>query len=266
MFNTFKENKYHNFVKDYIDNKTQYRYIEELGLGSYGVAYLIQHLSSGENYVLKRMKAKHRKNQKLRDKFNLEIQLLQEVDLPNTPTVIEQGKIEEVPFYIMDFIDGQTFEQAIFRDGKTYSVEQSLQITSQLLEYVVILHKKGIVHRDLRIPNILVKEKDLYIIDFGLACYMKEDVDFDKIDNPKRAENHISDLYFIGHFLLFLLYSNYSPTQKKERSWQEELRLPYSLVDYIERLLLLREPFSSADESLKMLQSQLLKHPIVLTD
>ncbi|RKQ18896.1 serine/threonine protein kinase [Ureibacillus endophyticus] len=266
MFNTIKENKYHALVKSYIDNNTDYRFIKQLGDGSYGVAYLIEEPSSGEKFVLKRMKAKHRKSCKLREKFHLEIQLLQEIDLPNTPSVISHGVIEEVPFYIMDYIDGQTFEQSIFIEGNTFSVEQSLKFASQLLENVILFHQKGIVHRDLRIPNILMKDEQLYIIDFGLAVYMKCDVDFNEIDNPKRAENHISDLYFIGHFLLFLLYSTYSPTQKKERSWQEELQLPPSLIEYIERLLIIREPFNSAEDALKSLQCQMLEHSFVSTD
>lgn len=266
MFNSLKENKYDALVKNYIETKTRYRFIKQLGSGSYGVAYLIEELSSGEKFVLKRMKAKHRKSRKLREKFHLEIQLLQEIGLPNTPSVISQGVIEEVPFYIMDYIGGQTFEQSIFIEGNTFSVEQSLKIASQLLENVILFHQKGIVHRDLRIPNILMKDEQLYIIDFGLAVYMKCDVDFNEIDNPKRAENHISDLYFIGHFLLFLLYSNYSPTQKKERSWQEELQLPPSLIEYIEHLLIIREPFNSAEDALRSLQCQILEHSFVLTD
>lgn len=251
MFTLFSDKKYEKFLRDYIDTETNYRFIEELGVGSYGVAYLIEHSVSGKKYVLKRMKTKHRNNEKLRTKFELEIQLLQKINLPNVPTVISQGVIQHIPFYIMDYIDGKTFEQEIFREGKIFTLFESLQITKNLLESVVTIHQKGIVHRDLRIPNILLKEDDLYIIDFGLAAYINNDVPLETIDNPKRVENHLSDLYFIGHFLLFLLYSNYTPTNKKEMSWQEELLLPTDIVEYIERLLLIRPPFSSAEEALK---------------
>ena len=265
MLNTLKENKYHTHVKNYVDQQTEYRYIKLLGIGSYGVAYLIEKPSSDEKFVLKRMKAKHRNNRKLREKFHFEIQLLREIGLPNTPSVISQGMIKDVPFYIMEYINGQTFEQEIFIEGKTFTVEQSLKITSQLLENVILFHQKGIVHRDLRIPNILMKEEQLYIIDFGLAAYIKQDVNIKEVDNPKKAENHLSDLYFIGHFLLFLLYSNYTPTQRKERSWQEELQIPPSLIEFIERLLLIREPFMNAEDALTSL-SNLIEHSYVLTD
>ncbi len=71
----------------------------------------------------------------------------------------------------------------------------------------------------------------------------------------KKLEDHRSDLYYIGHFLLYLLYSNYSPTNRKERSWQEELQLPRDVEKYIERLLLIGPAFSSVEEALQSIPS-----------
>ncbi|WP_390291442.1 serine/threonine-protein kinase [Ureibacillus sp. GCM10028918] len=225
-------------------------FIEEIGVGAYGVAYLLEDPASCNKYVLKRMKTKHRRKGKIRQKFAQEIKILKEIGLPNVPAVISHGEIQEIPYYIMDYIEGKTFEQAIFIDGQTFPLERSLQITKELIKIIIEFHKKGIVHRDLRIPNILFKDNKLSIIDFGLAAYMNKELGIADIDNPKRAGNHISDLYFIGHFLLFLLYSTYSPTHKKEYSWQEELHLPREVVDYIERLLLIRPAFINAEDAL----------------
>ena len=251
MIHYFNEKKYHTFTKEYVEKETAYHFVETLGLGSYGVAYLVTHKQTGQKFVLKRMKSKHRNSTKLRDKFQQEVTMLKQIALPNTPSVFETGKIQDIPFYIMDYIDGYTFEQAIFKEGNVYSLSQSLLITKRLLSIVIAIHEKGIVHRDLRIPNILIKDDRLYIIDFGLAAYINPNSPLTAIDNPKKAENHISDLYFIGHFLLFLLYSNYTPTERKEKSWQEELQLPSEVVDYIERLLLIRPAFSSTEEALQ---------------
>lgn len=246
MLHFFFEKKYDRLVKEYIANETPYKFVEEIGVGSYGVAYLLED-STTHKFVLKRMRSRHRHKKSILQKFELEIKILKEFNLPNVPGLICQGEIHDIPFYIMDFIEGRTFEQAIFQFGQTFSLEQSLQITKELLEIIIEFHRKGIVHRDLRIPNILLKDNTLTIIDFGLAGYIKKEINISEIKNPKRAENHISDLYYIGHFLLFLLYSNYTPTQRKEHSWQEELQLPPEVVDYIERLLLIRPPFSDAE-------------------
>jgi len=259
MWGFMKEKKYHHLVRHYIEQETDFHFIKELGVGSYGVAYLLLHSKSGNQYVLKRMKTKHLRKKKLHEKFQQEISMLNEISIPNIPSVYTQGKLQDVPFYIMDFVDGKTFEQTIFEDGETFTLAQSLEITKQLLQLVMTIHEKGIVHRDLRIPNILINEDGLHIIDFGLAAYLNPNLKVDKINNPKKVENHISDLYFVGHFLLFLLYSNFTPTERKERSWQEELQLPIGVIDYIERLLILRSPFSSTKEALNSIPEDFLK-------
>lgn len=248
MIYTFTENKYHSLVENYVERETDYHFSEVLGVGSYGVAYLLIHKNTGKKFVLKRMKIKHKKSHKLKKKFEQEILMLKEIGLPCVPSVVFAGELQDVPFYIMDYVDGHTFEQAIFKEGQIFSLPESLYILKKLLKIVIAIHQKGIVHRDLRIPNILIKKDQLYIIDFGLAAYINPN--FGKIDNPKKAENHSSDLYYTGHFLLYLLYSNYIPTERTERSWQEELQLPIEVIDYIERLLLIRPAFSSAEEAL----------------
>ncbi|KGR90228.1 serine/threonine protein kinase [Ureibacillus massiliensis 4400831 = CIP 108448 = CCUG 49529] len=251
MFHFIQDKKYHNLFKKYVENKTSFSLQDILGNGSYGFAYLLLDEVTGNQYVLKRMRAKHRNDDKQRAKFQQEITMLKELDIPNVPNILYDGVLEDIPFYIMDFVNGSTFEQAIFEEGITFSLKESLAIVKDLLEIVNNIHQKGIVHRDLRIPNILIQHNILYIIDFGLAAYIKDDTRMEDIENPKKIENHWSDLYYIGHFLLYLLYSNYSPTERKERRWQEELELPPVVEEYIERLLLIQQPFSTTEEAIK---------------
>ena len=116
----------------------------------------------------------------------------------------------------MDYINGHTFEQLIFQDGAKFTIVQSLVITKQLLEQIVQLHNDGIVHRDLRIPNILFVHQQLHIIDFGLATTYQKQIDISTIKNPKRAENHISDLYFVGHFCYFYYTQTTSQAIKRK--------------------------------------------------
>jgi len=245
----YSEKSFDYAVEFFIAEHPDFTYKKFLGFGSYGRAYLIENCSSERLFVLKCLRPKHRHHQKTIHKFSQEIQILQQLSLPNIPTIHSTGTIQDVPFFIMDYINGQTFEQLIFQDGPKFTVTQSLDITKQLLEQIIMLHNHGIVHRDLRIPNILLVNQQLHIIDFGLATTLQKTVELSSIQNPKRAENHISDLYFVGHFLLFLLYSDYKPSKKKEYAWQQELDLPIEVKDFLERLLWIQEPFSSAIEA-----------------
>jgi len=250
MLYYFQDQHYHRLTQQYIEKHTPYYLVDILGIGGYGVAYLIVHPETEQQYVLKRLKAKHRKKTTAHQKFHQEICIMKSFNSLYFPAIVTNGQISDLPFYIMEYIEGKTFEQAIFHENQVFSITTSLDITKQLLEIVIFMHHHGIVHRDLRIPNILLQNGMLRVIDFGLATYQQENVQLQKIKNPKKAENYISDLYFVGHFLLFLLYSNYTPTTRRERSWQQELHLPDYVIHYIERLLLIRHPFSSAKHAL----------------
>lgn len=251
-----RENKYDRLFKEHISNHSDYICLKTLGGGAYGIAYLLEHKQDHKKYVLKRLRFQHKNNPKTQNNFQQEISFLKKKMHPNLPTVEEVGFIKGLPYYVMHYIDGHTFEQLIFKMGMTFSVEKSFTIVKQLLEIVLTVHNHGIVHRDLRIPNILLRDEELYIIDFGLACYIQDPIEVDSIRNPKKVESYISDLYCIGHFLLYLIYSTYTPTRKKEQCWQEELQLAPSVQNYIERLLLLQPPFPNtlaAYEALSLL-------------
>lgn len=249
MLQFISELKTNHLLNEFIVKETPFQIQKVLGNGSYGIAYLLVQKETGVPYVLKRLRAKHRKDTHQILKFKQEISMLKQLDLPNIPKIHYEGELVGIPFYIMDYIDGHTFEQKIFNDGNSFSLKESFFILEKLFDVVICIHDQQIVHRDLRIPNILIKNDTVYIIDFGLASYIKNN-DILKVDNPKKIEDHRSDLYYIGHFLLYLLYSNYLPTSRKERSWQEELQLPQEVEEYIERLLLIRPAFSSAKEAL----------------
>ncbi len=247
------EARYDRIVEQYVNSENEYSYEKFLGYGAYGRTYLLKNRKTSERYVLKLLRSKHRFHKKTREKFEREMIVLNELHYSFIPKVIEVGEIRRLPFIIMEFVEGQTLEQLIFEEGRIFSLPQSLEITKQLLQHVMVLHEANIIHRDLRIPNVLLQHDKLFLIDFGLAEYKKE-VKIETIKNPKKAQNHISDLYFVGHFLLFLLYSAYTPTEKKEQSWQQELLLPFEVKLFIERLLMIEEPFSSAEEAIVLLE------------
>ena len=253
MISLFKENKYERLLEQFIHAHTNYHMINQIGEGSYGIAYLLIHNETGEKAVLKRLKAKHRHTTN-QQKFLQEVSFLKRLSTLPVPTVFTEGFIEELPFYIMAHIEGDTFERAIFERNEQFSVADTLTKTEELLTILIRMHEQGIVHRDLRIPNIILKNDQLTIIDFGLATTIDPTVCVTTIDNPKKAASPLSDLYAVGHFMLFLLYSSYNPTSKKSRSWQEELALPTILQHYIERLLMIQSPFVDASTAKQALQ------------
>ena len=251
MIYYFKNKADHKRTLDYITNKTPYNFVKVLGEGSYGVAYLLEHKTTMDQFVLKRLKAKHYKHGLA--KFNQEVEFIKQLSTCPVPSILSQGFIESSPYYIMTYVNGRTFEQALFEDGLTISTHEAFTIIETLLLIVKQMHEKKIVHRDLRIPNILLVDGQIHIIDFGLATKINSNKLTLNIKNPKKIAHPISDLYAIGHFLLFLLYSSYIPTTKRSSSWQKELQLPLEQEQFIERLLTIGQPFLNCNEALQYL-------------
>ncbi|EIT85693.1 protein kinase domain protein [Fictibacillus macauensis ZFHKF-1] len=227
----------------------RYRVHSVLGMGSYGITYKAYDCST-QNYVAikhlrksKACRAVHRKA------FHQEYETLRSLpQSPSFPSVHGEYYCDDGYFLIMDFMEGTTFEDLVFRDGMIYSEEDTVKLLNKLLSLTDLFHNEGIVHRDLRLPNILYHNHRLSIIDFGLATSVsKASTKFSK-KHPMRTQDITSDFYNLGHFSLFLLYSNYEPTSQLERSWEEELTLTPLVHQMIRRLLQIDAPYRTSQE------------------
>ena len=137
----------------------------------------------------------------------------------------------------MEYVEGIVFEDLLVEVGHEFSKKEIYQVADKLLDLVDILHSRNIVHRDIRLPNIIIKEnKEFTLIDFGLARYI-----------DKNHEKEI-DYWYLGDFLLHLYYSSYIETDNEERPWYEELDLNDEEKIFIKRLMGLEKSYTSIEE------------------
>ena len=147
----------------------RYKVLRVIGMGSYGIVYLCEDLKTKENTVVKQLRPSKRRNKKEIELFENEISVLRRLNHQNIPVLYETFSNDGHLFYAMSYIDGDNLEDEIFYHKKTFNEKEALGILAQLLELVDYLHNKDIYHQDLRIPNLLLKNKELFLIDFGLA-------------------------------------------------------------------------------------------------
>ncbi|WP_163100891.1 protein kinase domain-containing protein [Peribacillus alkalitolerans] len=253
----FSENSADQLFANYFSNHEKWEYQTELALGGYGKTYLLLNKCDKKSYVLKRLRKKRAKSKEAKAFFEVEKSILQELSHPSIPKIVESGHINQFPFYIMEKVEGKTFDDLIFQEGKSYTFLESLHIVRELLEIVQYLHNKNIIHRDLRIPNILTDGNQLFVIDFGLAT--KPVITTSIItENPKKEASYVSDLWGIGHFFLFLLYSSYEPSLQKEKSWHEELPISDDAITFIKKLLMVEPAFESTETAISYVDTKLL--------
>ncbi|PLS01593.1 serine/threonine-protein kinase [Neobacillus cucumis] len=222
-----------------------FKVIKHLGMGSYGHSYLVMDLSKQQVKVLKALRIHKRITKSGRRGFELEKKILKSINHPGFPQYFEEGIFKEIPFYTMEYIDGKNFEQLIFSEGWTISEQGAFQIADELLILMEYLHSRNIIHRDIRIPNVIFDGSKVRLIDLGLGRYLGQEIKGKILTNGlhlRKGYNFQADFYGLGHFLLFLLYSNYSFNQnQKEKSWEEELNIS-SKAKHIIRKLLQIEP------------------------
>ncbi|MDM5188542.1 protein kinase [Bacillus sp. DX4.1] len=225
----------------------RYRIESVIGMGSYGFTYIVNDLQLQEKKVLKQLRQSKQRYSSGRKSFAYEQMILKQLEHREIPSLYDQFIWKKQPFFVMEHMPGKNFEDFIFIEGHVYEEREVFRILYKVLELVGYFHSKGIIHRDLRIPNILMQDDRIFIIDFGLARPMGEKderASFYEGEQAHMREIHYrSDFYALGHFVLFLLYSGYDSAEIEEKPWYEELQLEEYSCEVILRMLQMKQPY-----------------------
>ncbi|WP_028595242.1 serine/threonine protein kinase [Paenibacillus assamensis] len=241
----------------------RYRIEHCIGMGSYGITYKAKDLETDKVYLLKQHKpSKGKLGAKLLKKEAKHLNLIQHSHIPRCiHTWEEKGR----SFLVMDFIEGSNVEQLLDGGHSTFSELEALEVIKRIAALIADVHRAGLVHMDVRIPNVLIQGGEVYLIDFGLSRqYSEWPVNSDQQDNVDsisllfaagnsqgdnfkqrmRRIHPSSDWYALGHFLLFLLYSTYeADEEQEERCWTEELDMHAETKALLQMLLIASDTF-----------------------
>jgi serine/threonine protein kinase len=202
------------------------------GEGRYGICYLVS--DDRRHYILKQLKKFMLKKSKAKAGFEQEI--LSSLNHKNVPRFI--GKVEYEGFcgYLLEYKEGETFEDLIYSKDRVFSKLEIHEVGAQLISILKYLHQSGIVHRDIRVPNTLYSDQKVYLVDFGLARW---------VDGVKYCPD--IDFAYLGDFLLHLYYTSYK-TKGKKKPWHEELNLRKEEMLFLKRLLGIEDKYRDINE------------------
>ena len=150
------------------------RYIieDKLGEGGFGITYLAQKAQNTQRVVIKTLKddlLSHPNFSTYRDKFRDEALLLAVCTHHNIVKIDTYFTHDDFPCIAMEYVAGEDLWKWVERRG-ILSETEALNYIRQVGEAVTLVHEKGLLHRDIKPQNIMVRDnQDAVLIDFGLA-------------------------------------------------------------------------------------------------
>lgn len=207
--------------------------IEELvGEGRYGLCFLAKS-DTGSNVIIKKFKPGIFKKNSKKNMF--EAVTLSKLTDQRIPELL--GVINQKFFYgfVLEWKRGYTVKDLLFKHNYRFSSEDFYNIGIQLISIIKYLHENGIVHRDIRITNVLIDKGNVYLIDFGLARFAN--------DNEYKYD---LDYSYLGDLFLYLLYSSFQRNgNKRNLPWHKELPLTDKEKIFLKRLMGLETVYES---------------------
>jgi serine/threonine-protein kinase len=154
----------------------KYKLLGKLGEGGMGVVYKALDVELNRTVALKMLLGEESGMDKEQvERFIREARAAAKLKHPNIVSVYEFGEQGGRHFFTMDFIEGESFKDALSPEAKTrLSNTRIAEIFRDIANALNYAHSAGIVHRDIKPANILIsKDGTPYLSDFGLAREMK---------------------------------------------------------------------------------------------
>jgi hypothetical protein len=144
-----------------------YRLLGRLGAG--GMGQVFAGVSPGGRHVaVKVIHPAHAGTSQFRERFALEIEAARKVGGFHTAQVVDADPQADPPWMVTAYVDGPSLQDAVERDGPL-PPGRVRALGAGLAEGLAAIHAHGLVHRDLKPPNVILAADGPRIIDFGIA-------------------------------------------------------------------------------------------------
>ena len=155
---------------------SHYRILEKLGAGGMGEVYLAEDIKLGRKVAIKVLSKEFTTNRDRLNRFEQEACSASALNHPNILTIHEVGEDNGSHFIATEYIDGKTLRRHMA--GSALEAREILDIAVQVASALEEAHGAGIVHRDIKPDNIMVRRNGyVKVLDFGLAKLTEDATD-----------------------------------------------------------------------------------------
>jgi len=226
---------------------THYRILEKIGEGGMGVVYRAEDTRLGRQVAVKFLSAALSASADAVERFQREARAASALSHPHICAVYDVGQHGDLPFLVMELLDGQTLRRRI--DGRPLPIDLLLDFGVQIADALDAAHAHDIVHRDIKSPNIFVTSRgQIKVLDFGLAKLAhKPGLTIDPYSDTTMAADHSPHATAAGQTLGTLAYMSPEQARGEELDARSDL---FSFGAVLFEMATGREAFSGKTSAL----------------
>jgi serine/threonine protein kinase len=152
-----------------------YKISELLGTGGMGEVYLSTDIVAGRKAALKLLPTRFTGDAERAKRFQREARAVVALNHPNILTVYEIGEDHSTHYIASELIEGETLRQRLARGRMQLS--EAVEIATQVTSALLAAHEAGVVHRDVKPENIMLRPDGyVKVLDFGIAKLAEQEV------------------------------------------------------------------------------------------
>jgi len=149
--------------------KDRYTFEGFLGQGGFAAVYRVRCLRLNRVEALKVLFEARGSDPKFAARFEREARIAASLEHPNVVRVYDFGNADGTFWYSMQYVDGPTLRARLERHGRMRG-EDAAGLLVPLLEALEVVHRVGVVHRDIKPDNIILDADGRpYLMDFGIV-------------------------------------------------------------------------------------------------
>ena len=147
---------------------TAYVIERELGGGGMSRVFVAHEAALGRKVVIKVLRSELAEGLSA-ERFKREVRFAARLQHPHIVPLLAAGEIDdEVLFYTMPFVEGESLRQRLAREG-ALPLGETVRILCDVAGALAYAHRTGVVHRDVKPENILLSDGGAVVADFGIA-------------------------------------------------------------------------------------------------
>jgi serine/threonine protein kinase/tetratricopeptide (TPR) repeat protein len=151
---------------------SRYEILTLLGKGGMGMVYKAQDRLLDEVVAIKVLRSEFAQDPAMSQRFRSEIKLARKVSHPNVCRIHEYGEDGSISYISMALIEGTDLRRVLLQSRDGLPTEDAFRLALQITEGLQAIHDVGIIHRDLKSPNIVCDSAtggSARLMDFGIA-------------------------------------------------------------------------------------------------